>query len=160
MMTLKALLLTGLLCTCCIFLPFAQTPKYLVGTGEYNCFILNTTTHKAYDMAGGLPHQVGGPANIMQIHAALHHYSLIDDAGNCWTWGDNAYGECGQGSVDGSVGAPKQLTRDSAGNPFNNIVQVICEGSPSGYYSMALKGDGTLWAWGALGSGIRGNGTA
>lgn len=159
-MTLKALLLTGLLCTCCFLLPSAQTPKYLVGTGEYNCFILNTSTHKAYDMAGGLPNQVKGPANIVQIHASLHHYSLIDDAGNCWTWGDNAYGECGQGSVGGSVGSPKQLTTDSAGNVFNNIVQVICEGSPSGYYSMALKGDGTLWAWGALGSGIRGNGTS
>jgi alpha-tubulin suppressor-like RCC1 family protein len=158
-MRLKERFFTGLLCTCLTSVSVAQTPKYLVGTGEYNCFILNTSTHRAYDVANGLPKLVPGPTYVTAVAAALHHYAMLDNAGNMWCWGDNQYGEVGNGN-NTTQDAPVQLTVDSAGNPFVNIVQVVPAASNYGYLTGAVKADGTVWVWGALAGGNRGNGSA
>src|SRR5215475_5769257 len=86
---------------------YSQTPKYIVFPGEYNCFIMPTATSKIYDVAQGLPSLVGGqPSAVTQVSANLHHFGLIDNAGNAYFWGDNAYGEVGNGAIGGSVSQP------------------------------------------------------
>ncbi|HEY4109284.1 PKD domain-containing protein [Puia sp.] len=155
-------LISALLTFLCLFSTpsFSQTPKYFIGPGEYNCFIINNATHKLYDVAGGPAALVPGqPSVVTNVAGALHHQCLLDDQGNVYCWGDNAYGEVGNGSIGGSVGSPVKISADSLGNAFNNIVQVCPGAGASGYLTMALKGDGTVWMWGATGSGNRGNGT-
>lgn len=138
----------------------SYTPKYIIGAGEYNCFIIPTATHKLYDVAGGVPSLVPGqPSVVTGVAGALHHQCLLDDQGNVYCWGDNAYGEIGNGAIGGAVGTPTKVTVDSLGNPFNNIVQVCPGANGAGYMVLALKGDGTVWIWGATGTGNRGNGT-
>ncbi|GGB16522.1 hypothetical protein GCM10011511_45430 [Puia dinghuensis] len=119
-----------------------------------------TATHQIYDMAGGVASLVPGqPSVVTSVAASLHHFCLLDNAGNCYCWGDNAYGEVGLGTIGGNIPQPTKLTVDSLGNPFNNIVQVVPGASASGYETIALKGDGTVWVWGGVGTGNRGNGT-
>lgn len=86
-MNLKfTLFLTGLFCFFGLSATYSQTPKYLVGTGEYDCFILNTSTHQAFNVKYAQVAQVTGPSSIMSISAALHHYALVDGNGNVWSW--------------------------------------------------------------------------
>ena len=154
------LTLTTLFCFPSLY-SFSQTPKYIVFPGEYNCFIMPTATNKLYDVGQGLPSFVAGqPSVVTQASANLHHFGLLDNAGNAYFWGDNAYGECGQGTTGGAVSQPSRVTTDINGNPFNNVVQVLAGGSASGYLSIAVKGDGTVWIWGATGGGNSGNGNA
>jgi PKD repeat protein len=85
---------------------------------------------------------------------------MLDNSGNMWCWGDNAYGEVGNGATGGSVSAPYQITVDSLGHPFTNIIQIVPAASNYGYLTGAVKSDGTVWVWGDLGGGNRGNGSA
>jgi len=133
----------------------------MVYPGEYNCFIVPTATNQVYDVAQGVPSLVAGqPSGVKQVSANLHHFAILDNAGNAYFWGDNVYGECGNGTVGGSVSQPTKITTDINGNPFNNVVQVLAGGSSSGYLSLAVKGDGTVWIWGATSGGNSGNGNS
>src|SRR5450432_390790 len=148
---------------CCLkFLPvFSQyTPKYVVAPSEYNCFIMPTATHHVYDVSGGLPALIANqPAVVTQVGGSLHHACLLDNAGNCYCWGDNSNGQIGNGATSVTpVPAMYKVAVDSLGNPFANIVQIMPGGSSYGYSTAALKADGTVWIWGATGGGNRGNG--
>jgi alpha-tubulin suppressor-like RCC1 family protein len=68
--------------------------------------------------------------------------------GSLWAWGDNTYGEYGNGTFE-STNQPVKV------GPERDWMRIACGST----HTVALKGDGTLWAWGANGSGQLGNGT-
>jgi alpha-tubulin suppressor-like RCC1 family protein len=139
---------------------FAQSPKYLVAPGEYDAYIIPTATNKVYDVNGGVATLVPNqPAVVTSAAAAYHHFAVIDNQGNMYTWGDNAYGEIGNGQSSGTVAAMYQVATDVNGNPFNNVVQAAPAASAYFYYTAALKGDGTVWVWGNMQGGLLGNNT-
>ena len=75
-------------------------------------------------------------------------YALRTD-GTVWAWGDNGTGELGLGLRSAwhtAVAAPLPGLTD---------VTAIAAGANNGY---ALRGDGTVWAWGANWNGRLGNG--
>jgi alpha-tubulin suppressor-like RCC1 family protein len=93
--------------------------------------------------------------NFQRISAGSTH-ALEIRGGTLWAWGDNYYGELGDGTFV-RKSSPVQIGSD------NNWVTV----SAGGYFSMAIKADGTLWSWGTnIGvqggnvAGMLGNGTA
>jgi alpha-tubulin suppressor-like RCC1 family protein len=66
--------------------------------------------------------------------------------GTVWTWGDNYYGQLGQGdTVDRLTPTPVP--------GLSNIVAV----DAGTYHALALRGDGTVWSWGA--ASANGDGT-
>jgi len=71
-------------------------------------------------------------------------------AGNAWAWGLNADGELGSGTVTpySGLSSPGQLVK------LSNVVSV----AGGERHSLALKSDGTVWAWGNDGWGQLGNG--
>ncbi|UIJ34001.1 hypothetical protein [Allobranchiibius sp. GilTou73] len=78
-------------------------------------------------------------------------YALRAD-GTVWAWGDGAAGELGDGgSLDGSklTSVPRQVVGLTG-------VTAVAAGYFSGY---ALRGDGTVWAWGNGFHGELGNGS-
>jgi len=58
--------------------------------------------------------------------------------GTLWAWGDNSYGQLGQGNTNGGYTGPTQV-----GTATNWVA--VASGN---LHTVALKSDGTLWAWG------------
>jgi alpha-tubulin suppressor-like RCC1 family protein len=149
-------------------------PKYLVGPGEYQCFILNSATGKAYGISNnlvtagvswdagipGLPIAVGVPDSVFftDIASGMHNSLAVDRNGEVWTWGSNGVGESGTGSVADLGFAPVKITVDSLGNPFKGVVAVTCWSTAGSNGNIAIKSDGTVWIWGNTVEGMRGNG--
>jgi alpha-tubulin suppressor-like RCC1 family protein len=69
-------------------------------------------------------------------------------AASAWAWGNNAIGQLGNGTVNGSL-VPVQI------NGLSSVVAI----SGGKYHSLALTSDGTVWAWGDNEFGQLGNGT-
>lgn len=71
-------------------------------------------------------------------------------AGNPWAWGLNSDGELGNGTVTrySGLSTPVQATN------LSNVVSI----AGGDQHSIALKSDGTVWAWGNDGWGQLGNG--
>lgn len=60
-----------------------------------------------------------------------------------WAWGLNGNGQLGDGSI---VNKYKPIAvKDASGNNYLTGITAIAVG---GNYSLALKNDGTVWAWG------------
>ncbi|MGE5416561.1 MAG: Ig-like domain-containing protein [Acidobacteriota bacterium] len=83
------------------------------------------------------------------IAAGNGHALVIKKDGTVWGWGDNDQGQLGNGEVTNArVVLPRQVSN------LNNIVAIA-----AGYkYSMALRYDGTVWAWGDNSRGQMGTG--
>ncbi len=155
-------------------------PKYLVGPGEYQCFIINSSTGRAYGISNnlstagvpwdagipGLPVPVGIPENVflVDIASGLHNSVAVDRNGEVWTWGSNVVGESGTGSVADLGIAPVKIKVDSSGDPFKDVVAVACWSSGGSTEvsngNIAVKSDGTVWIWGNTTGGMRGDGQA
>lgn len=82
-------------------------------------------------------------------NAGSHGLALMQDS-SVWSWGVGSFGLLGDGLVTSHVVAsPKKI------QGFTGVVAVA-----SGYlHSVALRSDGTVWAWGSNTSGQLGNGT-
>jgi len=87
--------------------------------------------------------------NIVKIASGLNHSLAIDANGSLWAWGDNEFGQLGDGSMEDDTNVPVHVLGMS-----NSVVGVA-----SGYnHSVAVKTDGTVWTWGYNASGQLGIG--
>jgi alpha-tubulin suppressor-like RCC1 family protein len=85
------------------------------------------------------PVQVGTLSNWKQISSGAAHTGAIKTDGTLWMWGLNNDGQLGDGTVV-SKSSPIQI---GTGTNWKQICL-----SKTGYYTLAIKTDGTLWAWG------------
>jgi alpha-tubulin suppressor-like RCC1 family protein len=97
------------------------------------------------------PVQVGGLNNWKQVDTANATSAAVKSDGTLWTWGLGTSGQLGDGTVV-TKSSPVQV------GSLRDWKEVQVGGT--GQYVMALKVDGTLWAWGAGANGILGDGTA
>jgi alpha-tubulin suppressor-like RCC1 family protein len=99
---------------------------------------LGTGVSNANGIPNIVPTQVTGLTGKMTAIASgsLHNLALGAD-GTVWVWGDDAYGQLGDGGTTHRY-TPYQLTQ------ISNVVQ-IAAGSNN---SMARTQDGTVWVWG------------
>jgi alpha-tubulin suppressor-like RCC1 family protein len=95
------------------------------------------------------PIQIGALTNWKQVATGgTYVVSAIKTDGTLWAWGQNVYGQLGNGTVT-YYSSPIQI------GALTNWKSVS-----AGYYSTAaVKTDGTLWAWGYNTTGSLGNGT-
>ena len=89
---------------------------------------------------------------VVAIAAGFAHSVALKSNGTVWTWGDNYWGELGNGGRSRLVYATQV--------PGLNGVSAI---SASGWYNLALQTNGAsagnVWAWGINDSGQQGDGT-
>ncbi|HWA28214.1 MAG TPA: LamG-like jellyroll fold domain-containing protein [Lacunisphaera sp.] len=99
-----------------------------------------------------VPVQLDGLANVVAIATGGSHSLALDVNGDVWGWGDNWFGQVGVGSPSG-YGA--QVTQPQKLTDLSDVIAI----SAYGYLSVALKSDGTVWAWGANWVGQLGDGS-
>jgi alpha-tubulin suppressor-like RCC1 family protein len=76
---------------------------------------------------------------IVAIAAADHHSLAVDNTGMVWAWGQNDEGQLGTGVTGASINAPVSIS----------TIQDIVDVQAANRYSLALRTDGTVWAWGS-----------
>jgi alpha-tubulin suppressor-like RCC1 family protein len=98
------------------------------------------------------PNQVGTANNWKSVINGTYQKTALKTDGTLWAWGANSFGQLGNGNNDNTnpnnyiptqVGTASNWKSVSAGSNFN----------------IALKIDGTLWAWGSNEIGQLGDGT-
>jgi alpha-tubulin suppressor-like RCC1 family protein len=103
----------------------------------------STTTNR------NAPVQVNGLTGVIQIAAdGANSYALKSD-GSVWAWGANGSGQLGSPSFNGS--------RSSV--PINVVITQAVFIAAGAEHALAIKSDGTAWAWGRNNRGQIGNGT-
>ncbi len=98
-----------------------------------------------------IPVQVSNLANVLAVSAGQDATAALKADGTVWTWGSNYYGALGEGDVrnpDGQRLIPAQVSG------LADVVSVSV-----GNHAVAVKTDGTVWAWGDNGDGQLGDGT-
>lgn len=95
------------------------------------------------------PVQVPGLSNVIQVALSGEGGGLaVESNGTLWAWGDNTYGELGNGTTTPSY-SPVRVSS------LSGIIQV----ASGGYDALALGSNGTVYAWGINGEGELGDGT-
>lgn len=96
------------------------------------------------------PVQVNGLANVVAITAGRFFSMAVKNDGSVWTWGQNLYGQLGNGNTTDS-NVPVQV------NGLTDITSAVA--ASGAFHAHALKNDGTVWSWGRNTYGNLGNNT-
>ena len=94
---------------------------------------------------------LAGVDTFSDVSAGGFHSLAVKTDGSLWAWGQNYYGQLGTGM---------RSSQQSASNPIpERIMEGVTAVSAGQYHSLALKSDGSLWAWGKNHFGEIGDGT-
>lgn len=93
-----------------------------------------------------------GLSNVVAVAAGSSHTLAVKADGSVWAWGRNDFGQLGDG------GASTQKSPVQVKTVSGNLTGVVA--IAAGYYhSLALRSNGSVWAWGNNAYGQLGNGT-
>lgn len=106
------------------------------GANGYGQIGIGNTTNSAAN--NWVPRQVSGLSGVTAIAACYEHALAIKNNDSVWAWGDNNAGELGTGASGSYKTTPVQVSA------LTGVSQIAC-GSK---HSVALKSDGSVWAWG------------
>ena len=111
-----------------------------------------TTIHRS------TPVQVQGLKGITAISAGSSHSLALRNDGSVWAWGLNEFGQLGNGTYE----KYDTVTKSHHPNPIpmqvQNLERVVAI-SAGTQHSLALRNDGTVYAWGCNDDGELGDGT-
>ena len=107
--------------------------------------------------SSAVPVQVSGLSGVVAIAAGENHSVAVRNNGTVWAWGWNFHGQLGAASPTCSLGfgqfTPCSLVPIQAAG-LTDIVRIVA----GDRHNLAVRSDGSLWAWGANGSGQLGDG--
>ncbi len=88
---------------------------------------------------------------ITAVAAGIQHSLALDTNSTVWAWGDNEFGELGNGTTSN--------TPNTTAVPVTGIGGTVTAIAVGGFFSLALTSNGTVWAWGDNSWGQLGNGS-
>jgi len=90
--------------------------------------------------------------HIVAISAGEGHSLALDIVGNVYAWGDNQYGQLGNGTYDPCTVPVKVVGCDLNNNgihePNEGYLENIVSISAGHWHSIAVDANGTIWTWG------------
>ncbi len=111
------------------------------------------------DSATPTPVQVLGPGGsgyltgVTAVACGEYNTFALKDDGTVWAWGDNTWGSLGDGTWTDSP-TPIQVVGPGGSGYLTGITAVAARA----YHTVALRDDGTVWAWGGIGDERMGSG--
>lgn len=96
-----------------------------------------------------LPKQIG--TGYSSVAVGWAHMAAIKSDGSLWAWGSGTYGQLGNGT--GAVYAQGRTLPAQVGTGYASV-------AAGDYHTLAIKTDGSLWAWGLNRFGQLGDGTS
>jgi alpha-tubulin suppressor-like RCC1 family protein len=84
------------------------------------------------------PVQVTGLTGVTQVAGGCTHSLALRSDGTVWAWGDNRFGTLGRGTITGV---------EATAAPVSGLAGVTKIAAGCGF-SLALRSDGSVWAWG------------
>lgn len=123
------------------------------GLGFWSTMANDAATHP---MA---PQLADGSRGFVALAFNQNHSLAVDASGQLWSWGDDTDGQLGRGTAGQSLcgtTATLKCRLDIAAVPGMSSVATVAAGYS---HVIALKTDGTVWAFGLNGQGQLGNGT-
>ena len=106
-----------------------------------------------------VPIEVHGPGNVSYLNSITNimggevHSIAVKSDGTVWGWGQNEFGQLGDGTTN-DESAPVQVGLGCV-PPLGSVTKL----GGRTYWNLAVKTDGTVWAWGMNQGGQLGNGT-
>jgi alpha-tubulin suppressor-like RCC1 family protein len=133
----------------------ASAPNWTYAWGANNLGQLGRGTFTAWDVQPSAVPAVSALAGqrIVALSLGSDHVLAIRKDGSVWAWGGNNSGQLGDGTFNAS--ATPVAVIESATTPLTNVMAIAA----GWQFSLALKNDGTVWAWGRNVNGELGDGT-
>ena len=113
---------------------------YTIWDGKYDGTGVDNNRHSPVRILG----------NVTAVSAGVLHAAAIRTDGSLWMWGSNEFGQLGDGT--GGAWDSKSLT------PIR-VLEDVAYVSAGGHHTIAIRADGSLWAWGNNQRGQLGDGT-
>ncbi|MBK8218651.1 MAG: hypothetical protein IPK71_33385 [Myxococcales bacterium] len=133
----------------------------VLGTGGVVCWgkddLGQTGRGVAGSGKGGTPVQVAGVEGAVAISGGAEHFCALTSRGSVLCWGDNRFGQLGQGSRSdaGDAGMPT-IGRPTA---ITGIIGTVTAVGAGGDHSCAATSDEAVYCWGDNGRSELGDGT-
>lgn len=103
----------------------------------------NVTYPVQAEIAVGVPLQ-----DIVAVSAGASHTLALDEVGQVWAWGNNSKGQLGDNSTDDRGNAARVWDQYHSGY-LSDIKVIAAGGEGNEGFSVAIAGDGTVYAWGS-----------
>lgn len=136
---------------------YPSSLPYILTPGEYTGAVIRTSDGAYWGADGGILETELSGITIVGGSGGAHGRCALDIDGNVYCKGDNHTGACGSGTTT-DLGTMTKILKDSLGNDFGNVVQVLST-STNDWYTAFLKAEGSVWVCGDLIGGVEGNGT-
>lgn len=88
------------------------------------------------------PRRLGSDQDWASIGVGDHHSLALKSQGTLWGWGENVHGQVGDGTSGRGDDQRDEPVASAPGNQWTALAV------GSGSHSLAIKRDGSLWAWG------------
>ena len=124
------------------------------GENKYGQLGDGTYKNKYYPVCVKGPKGIGYLQNIVDIKAGAYHVLALSKDGTVWAWGDNQFGQLGDGSFI-SKKYPVKVKNFSGNGELSDIVKIEC----GAFHSCAINKNGEVLMWGKNMKGQLGNGT-
>ncbi|MFM7022392.1 MAG: PKD-like domain-containing protein [Flavobacteriales bacterium] len=137
------------------FNSYAQADQVISGGNTVSSFVCSNRKAYTWGAGSGTPVQINFPGNvdIRQINSGSGStFVALDCNGDIWAWGNNKFGQVGNGTTGGTVASPVRVKADPSiaasnrnGSGELTNVSVVYGGNNNSY---AILTNGRLVGWG------------